>query len=220
MKISILTLFPEMFTGPFDYSMVKRAKEKGVVAINLVNIRDFATDPYKSVDDHPYGGGQGMVMRVDVIGRALESIGANGRKILLDPTGAPYTQEKTRELSKLENITLICGHYEGVDERVRSLVDESLSIGDYVVTGGELPAMVVVDSIVRLLPGVLRQKASQDESFWGHSLEYPQYTRPDVYKGMRVPEVVLSGDHKKIDFWRKEQAHLRTKNLRPDLLKG
>ncbi len=220
MKISILTLFPQMFTGPFEYSIVKRAKVKGFVTIDLVNIRDFANDAYESVDDHPYGGGQGMVMRVDVIDRALESVKRKGTKILLDPTGTPYTQTMARELSKLDHLILVCGHYEGVDERVRSLVDESVSIGDYVATGGELPAMVVVDSIVRLLPGVLRnQRASMDESFWRHSLEYPQYTRPDVYKGMKVPEMLKSGDHKKIESWRQEQARLRTKKLRPDLLR-
>lgn len=221
MKITILTLFPEMFIGPFGYSIIKRAKEKGVVAIECVNIRDFSSDKYKSVDDHPYGGEQGMIMRVDVLDRALSSIKTKGRIILLDPTGIPYTQTKAKELSTLDHLILVCGHYEGVDERVRALVDESVSIGDYVTTGGELPAMVVTDSVVRLLPGVLRNQASsENESFWRRSLEYPQYTRPDVYKGMKVPEIVLSGDHQKIESWRREQARLRTKKLRPDLLKG
>lgn len=220
MKISILTLFPEMFTGPFDYSIVMRAREKGIVTINLVNIRDFATDAYKSVDDHPYGGGQGMILRVDVVDRALTSIREKGRTILLDPIGIPYTQAKAQELSTLNHLTLVCGHYEGIDERVHTLVDESISIGDYVTTGGELPAMVVVDSVVRLLPDVLRNKASSvDESFWRHLLEYPQYTRPEVYKKMKVPEILKMGDHKAISNWRDEQAHIRTRRLRPDLIK-
>lgn len=218
MKIAILTLFPDMFTGAFDQSIVHRACEKKIVEIDLVNIRDFATDAYESVDDHPYGGGQGMILRIDVLDRALGSIRNKDRTILLDPAGTPYTQKNARELSRHKNITLICGHYEGVDERVRQLADESLSIGDYVLTGGELAAMVVVDSVVRLLPGVLGNEASsEDESFSHHALEYPQYTRPDVYKGMKVPEILMSGDHQKIARWRQEQARLRTKKLRPDL---
>jgi len=212
MQISILTLFPQMFAGPFDFSIVKRAQEKGHICIDIVNIRDFAIDNYKSVDDHPYGGGQGMILRVDIIDRALESIKNKGRRILFDPIGVPYTQKKARELSKLEHITLVCGHYEGVDERIRSLVDESLSIGDYVLTGGELPAMVVVDSIVRLLPGVLGDDASSvDESFSEErNLEYPQYTRPETYKDMTVPEVLRSGNHKQIEEWKKQQSQTRS----------
>lgn len=219
MKISILTLFPQMFTGPFDYSIVKRAKEKGLVSIDLVNIRDFATDAYKTVDDHPYGGGQGMIMRVDVLDRALSSIKTKGKKILLDPSGTRYTQAKAQELSTLNHLILVCGHYEGVDERVRTLVDESVSIGDYVATGGELPAMVVTDSIVRLLPGALQNESSSEEESFSHSfLEYPQYTRPDVYKRMKVPDILTMGDHQKIESWRQKQARIRTKKLRPDLL--
>lgn len=208
MTISILTLFPDMFAGPFDYSIVKRAKEQGIVTMNLINIRDFATDKYKSVDDYPYGGGPGMIMRVDIIDRAIQK--QKGRIILLDPRGTTFTQQKARELSALDHLVLVCGHYEGVDARVTSLIDETISIGDYVLTGGELPAMVIVDSVIRLLPGVLKKEATASESF---SLkiekEYPQYTRPEEYKGMRVPDVLLSGNHKRIEEWRKNNSTAR-----------
>lgn len=226
MQIHILTLFPQMFVGPFDYSIVKRASQKGLVTIKLTNIRDFATDEYKSVDDHPYGGGQGMIMRVDVIDRAIESVKGKSEKlktkiILLDPTGIPYSQAKARKLAELEHLILVCGHYEGVDERVRSLVDEQISVGDYITTGGELPAMVVVDSVVRLLPGVLRtHMTSLDESFSLTRLEYPQYTQPQEYRGLRVPKVLLSGNHQKIADWQKVQSRQRTSAYRPDLLTG
>lgn len=197
-----------MFAGPFDYSIIKRAQEKKLVEINFVHIRDFASDRYKSVDDHPYGGGVGMIMRVDVVDRALQNL--RGKKILLDPRGETFTQQKARALSKLDDLILICGHYEGVDERVRQLVDETLSIGDYVLTGGEIPAMVIVDSLVRLLPGVLKTEATKNESFSpSQGLEYPQYTRPEEYKGMRVPELLLSGNHKKINAWRRGRASRR-----------
>ncbi len=220
MKISILTLFPDMFAGPFDSSIIKRAKEKGIVDISFVNIRDFATDAYGSVDDHPYGGGVGMILRVDVVDRALQQVKTkNSRIILLDPQGTPYTQKKAKELSTIDHLILICGHYEGVDERIRSLVDEEISIGDYVVTGGEIPAMMVVDSVVRLLPGTLvKSEATENESFSQDSLEYPQYTRPEVYKDMKVPDVLLSGNHKEIEKWKKEQSMKRTTSRRPDLL--
>lgn len=228
MKISILTLFPEMFTGPFDQSIIRRAKEKSLVDIRLINIRDFATDRYRSVDDHPYGGGHGMVMRVDVIDKALSSIKHHVSRektviILLDPQGIPYTQKKAQELSQLDHLILLCGHYEGVDERVRTLVDEEISIGDYVLTGGELPAMVIVDSVVRLLAGVLANpKAPQEESFSAASglLEHPQYTRPPSYKSMKVPDILLSGDHQKITDWQKKQAHVKTRARRPELLRA
>ncbi len=221
MTISILTLFPDMFAGPFNNSIIKRAKEKGIVDISFVNIRDFATDKYKTVDDHPYGGGVGMILRVDVVDRALQNIKdkQNSRIILLDPQGTPYTQAKAKNLSIFDHLIFICGHYEGVDERIRSLVDEEISIGDYVLTGGEIPAMVVVDSVVRLLPGTLtKPHATVDESFSAPLLEYPQYTRPETYKGMKVPDILLSGDHKKIKTWRKQEAHTRTRSRRPDLL--
>lgn len=216
MTISILTLFPDMFAGPFDHSIIKHAQEKGIVTITFINIRDFATDKYKSVDDHPYGGGLGMIMRVDIIDRAIQK--QKGRIILLDPRGTTFTQQKARELSALDHLILVCGHYEGVDARVTSLVDETISIGDYVLTGGELPAMVITDSIVRLLPDVLKEEATSSESFSIHPpsstfhspiLEYPQYTRPEEYKGMRVPDVLLSGNHKKIEEWRKNNTTAR-----------
>lgn len=213
MKITILTLFPEMFDGPLNYSIVKRAKEQGLVTMNLVNIRDFASDSYKTVDDHPYGGGTGMIMKVDVIDRALQHVTRNTqhvttKKILLDPRGKPYNQKKARELAKLDHLVLICGHYEGVDERVSSLVDERISIGPYILTGGELPAMIIADSITRLLPGVLsKSDAVKNESFSETmKLEHPQYARPRTYKKLSVPVVLLSGDHKKIRTWRSDNA--------------
>ena len=212
MTVSILTLFPEMFQGPFDYSIVKRAKNQEKVVINLINIRDFANDKYRSVDDHPYGGGLGMIMRVDIIDAAISNAkcqipNEKTKTILLDPRGTPYTQAKAREFAKLDHLILICGHYEGVDERVRGLVDESISIGDYVLTGGELPAMVITDTVARLLPGVLKKEATQKESFSvSHTLEYPQYTRPEEYKSLRVPNILLSGNHKKIEEWKKNNT--------------
>lgn len=215
MTISILTLFPEMF-APLASSIVKRAQEKKKLRINLVNIRDFASDRYKTVDDHPYGGGVGMIMRVDIIDYALQT--TTGKKILLDPQGTRYTQKKAKELSTLDNLVLVCGHYEGVDERVRNIVDEEISIGDYVLTGGEIPAMTLVDSITRLVPGVLTDGATENESFSEKLLEYPQYTRPETYKNMRVPSILLSGNHAAIEKWRYAQAKRKTKTRRPDLL--
>lgn len=217
MRISILTLFPEMFTGPFDISIIARAQQKQAVDINIINLRSFCTDTYKTVDDHPYGGGVGMVLKVDVVDKALSSI-PKGKIILLDPQGSPYVQKKARELATDDHLIFLCAHYEGVDERIRSLVDEQISIGDYVLTGGELPAMVLIDSIVRLLPGVLKEEATSDESFSSQQLEYPQYTRPEIYKGKRVPKILLSGNHAKILEWRKKQRVKRTKLHRPDLI--
>ncbi len=227
MTITILTLFPDMFRGPFDQSIVNRAKLNHAVEINLVQIRDYADDSYKSVDDHPYGGGIGMVMRVDVIDKALSkvkcqksNVKCKERIILLDPRGTPFIQAKARELTKFDHLILICGHYEGVDERVTSLVDESVSIGEYILTGGEIPAMAVTDAVVRLLPNVLKKEATSSESFSLHTppfsilhspvLEYPQYTRPEQYKGMKVPEVLLGGNHKNIEAWRRDHATVRT----------
>lgn len=211
MLFSILTLFPPMFAGPFDFSIVKRAAEKSKVKINFVNIRDFATDNYKTVDDRPYGGGVGMILRVDVVDRALEYAkcqlpSAKTYTILLDPRGRQYYQAKARELSSYDHLILICGHYEDVDARVYKLVDEVISIGNFVLTGGEIPAMLIVDSVTRLLPGVLEKAAATgDESFSQDLLASPQYTRPEVFKGMRVPEVLLSGDHAKIAEWKNKQ---------------
>ncbi|MBI5449699.1 tRNA (guanosine(37)-N1)-methyltransferase TrmD [Candidatus Gottesmanbacteria bacterium] len=225
MHISILTLFPQMFLGPFEYSIVKRAQATGVVDIRLINIRDFSTDSHKTVDDHPYGGGAGMILRVDVIDRALQSVKRQKKDVkekivLLDPQGTPYAQSKARELSVTNHVILICGHYEGIDERVRSLVDETISIGDFVLTGGEIPAMAITDSIVRLLPGVLQKDtATVDESFTHDLLEYPQYTRPQQYLDMKVPAILLSGDHKAIADWRNRQQIANTEDRRPDLKK-
>ncbi|MCX6793783.1 MAG: tRNA (guanosine(37)-N1)-methyltransferase TrmD, partial [Candidatus Gottesmanbacteria bacterium] len=211
------TLFPDMFSGPFDQSIIKRAVNKKLITISYINIRDFSTDKYKTVDGHPYGGGVGMLLRVDVVDRALKSI-KKGHTILLDAGGTPYKQSKSKELSALDHLILICGHYEGVDERIRSLVDEEISIGDYVLTGGEIPAMVLTDSIVRLIPGVLgKPEATVHESFTGAQLEYPQYTEPQTYKGLKIPPVLLSGNHKLIDNWRKDEATKRTKTRRGDL---
>ncbi len=224
MHISIVTLFPDMFTGVFDVSIVGRAQKKNAVTIHCINLRDFSDDAYKSVDDHPYGGGTGMILRVDVMDRALtyakHSIpDAVPHTVLLDPPGKTYRQHDARRLSAVGHLILVCGHYEGFDERIRSLVDEELSIGDYVLTGGELPAMVVVDSIVRLLPSVLsKEDATTLESFGEGGLEYPQYTRPITYKQQTVPDVLLSGNHANIAAWRKRQRYLRTKSRRPDLL--
>jgi len=230
MHITILTLFPDMFTGPFDSSIIGRARKDNNVTIDLVNIRDFALDSYKSVDDHPYGGGAGMIMRVDILDRALEHAKSlrntsNPRSILLNPSGKTFTQSDAKRLTTYDDLIFICGHYEGVDDRFRNLVDEELSIGDYVLTGGELPAMVICDCLVRLLPHVLHNSdSSVTESFSlqtkeGTSLlEYPQYTRPPEYKGMNVPEVLLSGNHKEIRYWQKQEAMKRTKKMRPDLL--
>jgi len=206
MKIDILTLFPKMFEGPFNESIIKRAQDKSLIEIMIHDLRKWGLDDRRTVDDRPYGGGPGMIMRVDVVDSALKELKTkNSKVILLDATGEKFTQQKTVELSKLEHLILIAGHYEGVDHRVHEhLVDEVISIGDYVLTGGEIPAMVIIDSIVRLIPGVVGKEASIVEE--SHSqpgyLEYPQYTRPEKYKKWNVPEVLLSGNHKKIKNWR------------------
>lgn len=222
MKFTVLTLFPEMFVGPFDHSIIKRAKEKKLIEIDYLNIRDFATDSHKSVDDHPYGGGIGMVMKVDVVDRAIQKVKQLGSQkvILLDPRGRTYTQQVAKDLTQYQHLALLCGHYEGFDERIRLLVDETISIGDYVVTGGEIPTMMIVDSVTRLLPEVLTQEdATTLESFSEGLLEYPQYTRPPEYQGMKVPEILLSGNHAKIKEWQREQSLQLTKTHRPDLIK-
>lgn len=211
MKINILTLFPEMFKGPLSESILKRAVEANKVEFNIINIRDFTTDNHKTADQPPYGGGPGMVMMIEPIDKALSSLNSQGNKktILLSAKGEQYSQAKAHEYASLDEITLICGHYEGVDERVAdNLIDEEIRIGDYVLTGGELPAMVIADSIVRLLPGVLGDDMSSVEE--SHSepgyLEYPQYTRPADYKSWKVPEVLLNGNHAEIEKWRTSQA--------------
>lgn len=229
MRIDVLTLFPEMFESPLSYSILKRAQQAGIVDIVLTNIRDFATDKYKKVDDKPYGGGQGMVMMPGPIFDCFEYVeklsAEKGRVILLTPQGQKFNQAKAAELSAEKRLILISGRYEGFDERIRTgLGAEQISIGDYVLSGGELAAMAVIDAVVRLLPGALGDEdSSKDESFSQSSeggLEYPQYTRPEVFRGMRVPEILLSGDHGKIAEWRRQQALERTKKWRPDLLNG
>jgi len=225
MQLDIITIFPEMFKGPFNQSMIKRAQEKKLVKINIHDLRQWAEDKHKTVDDKPFGGGPGMVMKVDIIDKAIKEIRKKKLKtkvILLTPQGKIFKQKKAEEMSKLEQIVLICGHYEGFDERVRELVDEEISIGDYVLTGGEIPAMIITDAVVRLIPGVVgREDSLTEESFSSLTggLEYPQYTRPVEYKGMKVPEILLSGNHAKIKQWRQKKAVEKTRKIRPDLLK-
>ncbi|MFH2019639.1 MAG: tRNA (guanosine(37)-N1)-methyltransferase TrmD [bacterium] len=224
MRIDVITLFPGYVEQMVSESIVKRAREKGVVEIAVHNLRDWATDKYKSVDDHPYGGGPGMVLKVDVLHRALTKvIGERVRKtiqvILLTPQGQVYKQKLAQELSKEKNLILIAGHYEGFDERIREYVDQEISIGDYVLTGGELAAGILIDSIVRLLPGALGDDhSSKEESHSEGLLEYPQYTRPEEYDSKKVPGILMGGNHKEIECWRKEQASERTKKRRPDLV--
>lgn len=224
MNIHILTLFPEMFEGILQSSILKKAQEKNAVTINTINFRDFATNKHKTVDDYPYGGGNGMVLKPEPIFYAVESIPnyEKARIIMMTPQGIPYTQKKAEELKKEEHLIFLCGHYEGFDERIREhLVTDELSIGDYVLTGGELAAMVVVDSVVRLLPGVLgNQESAETDSFSSGLLEYPQYTRPEEFRTWKVPEVLLSGHHQKIEEWRKKESIKRTLQRRPDLIQA
>ncbi len=222
MKIDVLTLFPAMFAGPLDESIVKRAREAKLLDLKIHNLRDWTHDRHKTVDDKPFGGGPGMLLKVEPLFEAIESLRrAETKVILLSPSGRKFTQEIARELSQGKDLLLVCGSYEGFDERVReALADDELSIGDYVLTNGALPAMVVIDAVARLLPGVLGDdESSHDESFSAGLLEYPQYTRPAEFRGMKVPEVLLSGNHAEIEKWRREQAKSRTEKQRPDLLK-
>jgi tRNA (guanine37-N1)-methyltransferase len=224
MKIDILTLFPDMFRGVFGQSILKKAEEKKAVTYNLVNFRDYADNKHQTVDDYPYGGGAGMVLKPQPIFDAVEDLKSksttNPRIILMCPQGERYTQKKAEELAKEDHLILICGHYEGFDERIREhLVTDEISIGDYVLTGGELGAMVVVDSVVRLLPGVLGNETSHiKDSFSTGLLEHPHYTRPADFRGMKVPDVLLSGNHRLIEEWREKKALKRTWERRPDLL--
>jgi tRNA (guanine37-N1)-methyltransferase len=221
MRIDVLTLFPGMFRGPFEESIIKRAVERGLLRIETYNIRDFAGGRHRVVDDYPYGGGAGMVMKPEPIFEAAESVGWQGaRTILMAPSGRRFDQRVAEELAREEHIVLICGHYEGIDGRVREqLVQDELSIGDYILTGGEIPAMVVCDAVVRLIPGVLGAEESPvNESFSSGLLEHPHYTRPPEYRGWRVPDVLLSGNHARIEAWRRKQSLLRTLRVRPDLL--
>ena len=224
MQFDVLTLFPEMF-NILNESIIGRAKEKGLINVNLINIRDFSKNKHKKVDDTPYGGGAGMVIQPDVVYDAYKSVITNNEKsekarvIYMSPQGRKLDQQKVEELSKQEHLILLCGHYEGIDQRVLdNIVDEEISIGDYVLTGGELPAMVLIDSVSRYVEGVLKDGSTTEESFSQGLLEYPQYTRPEIFDGQQVPEVLRSGNHQMIDKWRREQSLKKTLEKRPDLL--
>lgn len=219
MKIDILTLFPEMYDGFLNTSIIKSALDRKLVSINTINIRDYSMDKHKKVDDTPYGGGSGMVLMCQPIFDAIKSVKkTNSKVILMTPQGVKYNQKIAYNLSKEEHLIFVCGHYEGFDERIRSVCDMELSIGDYVLTGGELPSMVITDSVVRLIDGVIDAGSHINDSFNNDRLDYPTYTKPREYEGMKVPDVLLSGDHKKIDEWRKEESEKRTKERRPDLI--
>ena len=219
MKFDVLTLFPEMFEI-LNQSIIGKAIEKDIIDINLINIRDFSKDKHKKVDDTPYGGGAGMVMKPDVVYDAYQSVTDKDAKVIyMSPQGKPLNQKKVEELSKENHLIILCGHYEGIDQRVLDkIVDEEISIGDYVLTGGEIPAMVLIDSVSRYVEGVLKEDSIKEESFSNGLLEYPQYTRPEVFEGMKVPEVLLSGHHENIEKWRKEKSLEITKKKRPELL--
>jgi tRNA (guanine37-N1)-methyltransferase len=221
MKIDVLTLFPEMFAGPLDFSMVKRARDAGNLDLRVVNLRDYTHDRHKTVDDKPFGGGPGMLLKPEPIFEAVENLAnAKTRVVMLTPIGRQFNQQIARELSQQEHLLFLCGAYEGFDERIRTLAHDEISLGDFVLTNGALPAMVMIDAITRLLPGVLGDdQSSVDESFSHGQLEYPHYTRPAEFRGMKVPDVLLSGNHAEIEKWRREQAKERTKERRPDLLK-
>jgi tRNA (guanine37-N1)-methyltransferase len=226
-RVDVLTIFPEMLRSPLEHSILKRAQESGRLQVRLIDIRAFSTDRHRTVDDMPYGGGAGMVMKPEPIFRAVEQIAGDGndpgpgRIILMTPQGEPFSQAKARELAQEDHLLLLCGRYEGVDERVREhLVTDELSIGDYVLTGGELPALVVLDAVARLIAGVLGDEESpQHDSFTDDLLEYPQYTRPADFRGWTVPDVLLSGHHEEVDRWRRRQSLLRTLVRRPDLFR-
>ncbi len=226
MRIDIITLFPEMFSGPFGDSITKRAVENGILSIHFTNFRDFAMNKHHQVDDSPFGGGSGMVLKPEPLFYAIKHVKehtgniGNRRILLMDPSGTTFTQEKAKELAQFDQLIFICGHYEGFDERIKPLADEAISIGDYILTGGELPAMVITDAVSRMLPGVLgSEESATTDSFYDGILEFPQYTRPREFEGMRVPEVLFSGDHGKIRKWRRQKALENTQKYRPDLLK-
>ncbi len=219
MRISILTICPEQFDSFRKTPLIDRAVKNGLLQMEIVDMRDFADGCFRKVDDSPYGGGPGMILRCEPVLDALESVrGADSRVILLSPSGKPYQQADAHRLANEEHLIFLCGHYEGMDARVYPYADEQLSIGDYIVTGGELPAMVIVDSLMRLVKGSMKADSIKEESFENGMLEYPQYTRPFDYKGEKVPAVLLSGNHKEIEVWRNEQAKLLTEQNRPDLL--
>ena len=219
MRIDILTLFPDMFKNVFEESIVKRAQELGKLEINIINFRDYTDDPHKKVDDTPYGGGAGMVLTCQPIFDCVNALKTDDAKvILLTPDGVLYKQKQAYDLSKEKHLIIISGHYEGFDERIRSICDLEISIGDYVLTGGEIASMVLVDSIARLIPGVITEESHINDSFNDNLLDYPTYTKPRIYNGMEVPEVLLSGDHKKIKEYREQESLKRTLERRPDLL--
>lgn len=221
MKFDVLTLFPEMFE-PLKQSIIKRAAEKKLIDINLVNIRDFSEDKHNKVDDTPYGGGAGMLMKPDVVDRAYNSVKSENAKVIyLTPQGKTLNQKIVKDLSKREHLILLCGHYEGIDQRVLDkIVDEEISIGDYVLTGGELPAMVLIDSVSRYVEGVLSNESTEEESFSNGLLEYPQYTRPEVFDNVKVPDVLISGHHENIRKWRRERSLENTFKKRPEMLEN
>lgn len=224
MKFDILTLFPDFFSSPLKQSIIGRAVENGLIEVKTHNIRDFTSDKHRTTDDSPYGGGHGMVMKPEPVVKAIEEIAGaerpSGTKVLLtDPQGIPFTQGLAKELSGLERIVVVCGRYEGFDERIREFIDMEVSVGDYILTGGEIPALVIIDSVSRLLPDVLGEpESSVHESFGDGLLEYPQYTRPEDFRGLKVPDVLLSGNHAEIDKWRRLQSIIRTLKRRPDLI--
>ena len=221
MKVDVITLFPAMFAGPLDESIISRARESGRLELAIHDLREWTHDRHRTVDDEPYGGGPGMVLKPEPIFEAIEALTTDATcVIMLTPQGDRFSQSKAQELVRQEHLLLLCGSYEGFDERIRSRVHHEISIGDYVLTNGALPAMVVIDAVTRLLPGVLGDDASSvEESFSGEMLEYPQYTRPSDFRGMKVPEVLLSGNHAEIEKWRRTEADQRTRARRPDMLK-
>ncbi|MBU0630024.1 MAG: tRNA (guanosine(37)-N1)-methyltransferase TrmD [Candidatus Margulisbacteria bacterium] len=221
MRVDVLTLFPEMFQGPMSESLIQKAREKGLLNLRVINIRDFALDKHKTADDTPYGGGPGMVMKADIVAQAIRSLKmeANKKVILLCPTGEKLTQAKVNQLARFEQLVFVCGHYEGIDERVAPMIDEKVSIGDFVVTGGELPAMIVIDAVARQIPGVVKEVSSvEGDSFFAGWLDFPSFTKPETFEGAKVPEVLLSGHHAQIKRWRKKAALQKTLFQRPDLL--
>jgi tRNA (guanine37-N1)-methyltransferase len=233
MKIDILTIFPAMFKGPLTESLIGKATKKEILKINMIDIRSFSKDKHKKVDDKPFGGGCGMVIKPEPLYDAINSAGVRKRNnayknpyakpyvIYMSPQGRILNDGIVKNLAKFKHLVIVCGHYEGVDERIMNYIDEEISIGDYILTGGEIPAIVLVDSVARMLPGVIKEKNSvKSDSFYNGLLDYPHYTRPAIFKDYKIPEVLLSGDHKKINKWRAEEAYKRTKKRRPDLLKG
>lgn len=231
MKIDILTLFPEMFKGPLTESLIGKARQKKIIEINEIDIRSFSSDKHKKVDDKPFGGGAGMVMKPEPIYEAIRSTGYRKKNkeyknpyskpytIYMSPQGKTLNNEILKDLLNYKHLVILCGHYEGIDERIMNFIDEEISIGDYVLTGGEIPAMVLIDALARMLPGTIKEEESvKNDSFYNGFLDYPHYTRPAVFKGLKVPEILLSGDHKKIEAWRKKESYERTKRRRPDII--